>query len=86
VNALALLSPDLLDAIEALIAERVAEALAAQPVGSPWLTLDQAADYSHLSARTLARLVASGELRSACVGRRRIVHRADLDALLDGRK
>ena len=83
-NALDLLSPNLLDAIGALIDERVAAALAAMPTGTPWLTLDQAADYSHLSARTLARLIASGELRSTCVGRRRLVHRADLDALLGG--
>lgn len=77
-----LLSADLLDALDRFVRERIAEALVAQPDGSPWLTLEQAARYVGVSLRTIERRVQAGGVRSTNVGRRRIVHRDDLDALL----
>jgi excisionase family DNA binding protein len=77
----AVLSPGLIDAIEELVAERVAEELAAVSVNgsSPWLTLDEAAEYLRVSARTLERSIAVGRLRSSTIGRRRLLHRDDLE-------
>jgi excisionase family DNA binding protein len=76
-------SPEAVAAIEALVEERVAAALAAQPnSGSPWLSLEEAARYVHVSERTLSRMIERGRLRSTCIGRRRLVHRDDLDAVL----
>ncbi len=75
----AVLAPDVLDAIEALVAERVA-ALDLAPAASPWLSLDAAAGYSSVSVRTIERAISKGRLRSSAVGSRRLVHRDDLDA------
>jgi excisionase family DNA binding protein len=74
------LSPE---AIE-LIAHRAAE-LVLQEIGttngsgSPWLSLRDAAEYVRLSERTLEREIARGRLRSSTVGRRRLLHRDELD-------
>ncbi len=48
---------------------------------SPWLTLPEAAEYLRVSERTLERFIARGRVRAATVGRRRIVHRGELDRL-----
>ena len=82
----ALLAPDVLDALEELVADCVAEAIDAaerQPA-SPWLPITDAADYLGLSERTLERAVARGRLRSSTIGRRRLLHRDDLDAFARG--
>jgi excisionase family DNA binding protein len=79
-----LLAPDVIDALEALVAERVREEIAANgPNGdsSPWLTLDEAAEYLTVSVRTIERRIKSGRLRSTTIGRRRLLHRDDLDEL-----
>lgn len=47
---------------------------------SPWLSLADAADYLCVSPRTLERELKRG-LRSSEIGRRRLFHRDDLDAL-----
>lgn len=79
---LASLSPELVDAIEQLVAEGVAVALQSeQSTGSPWLSLDEAAEYLRVSQRTLERRIARGSVRSSPIGRRRLIHRDDLDAL-----
>jgi excisionase family DNA binding protein len=78
----ALLAPDVLAALEELVSERVAEAVAAMPSGSPpWLSLDEAAAHLRVSPRSVERAINRGRLRSSTVGRRRIVHRDDLDEL-----
>ena len=43
---------------------------------------DDAAEASGLSRSTLKRLVADGRLHAICVGRRRLIPRADLERLL----
>ena len=76
------LSPELVEAVEQLVAEQVREALDVTPAtGTPWLSLDEAAGYLRVSERTLERLIAKGKLRSSTLGRRRLLHRDDLDAL-----
>jgi excisionase family DNA binding protein len=77
-----LLAPEVLCALEALIAERVEAELAAKADsnGTPWLPLGGAAEYLGVSERTLERAIAKGRLRSSALGRRRILHRDDLDA------
>lgn len=83
---LAALSPELVAALEELVDERVSERLGAQDANgngsaSPWLSLDEAADYLRVSPRTLERQLARGRVRSTAIGRRRLVHRDDLDEL-----
>jgi|SRR5579871_5230165 len=78
------LAPDVLDAIVDLVDERVTAVLRPPEDtygGSPWLTLDNAADYLKISTRTLERQIAAGRIDSATIGRRRLVHRDSLDAL-----
>jgi excisionase family DNA binding protein len=77
------LSPDLVAALEELIAERVSNAVgtARNSTGSPWLSVAEAADYLRVSERTLDRLVKYSRVRSTTLGRRRLFHRNDLDAL-----
>jgi excisionase family DNA binding protein len=80
----AALSPELVAALEELVDERVRERLEASEVNgsaSPWLSLDEAADYLRVSPRTLERQLARGHVRSTSIGRRRLLHRADLDEL-----
>ena len=73
------------DAIEA-IAQRAAELVLEQidhgnGSRSPWLSLAEAAGYLRVSERQLQRLLARGRVRSTTIGRRRLLHRDDLDAL-----
>lgn len=51
---------------------------------SPWLSITEAADYLRTSERTIHRLVNRNRVRSTTIGRRRLLHRHDLDALLGG--
>ncbi len=85
---LAALSPDVVQAIEELVAERVREALQANGDGngSPWLSVDEAATYLGVSPRTLERRIASGKVRSSEIGRRRLLNRDDLDKLATARE
>ena len=81
---LAALSPDIVAALEELVDERVRERLEGQSKildSSPWLSIDEAADYLGVSPRTLERRIASGRIRSSEIGRRRLLNRDDLDAL-----
>ncbi len=75
------LPPELVDAIvERVKAELVAELRSNGEPVSPWLSVRDAATYLQTSERTLARLIARGRVRSSTVGRRRLLHRDDLDA------
>jgi len=51
---------------------------------SPWLSIAEAADYLRVSERKLARLIESGRVRSSTIGRRRLLHRDDLDRAATG--
>jgi excisionase family DNA binding protein len=48
---------------------------------SPWLSTAEAADHLRVSERTVQRLAGRGRVRSSTIGRRRLYHRDDLDAL-----
>ena len=85
----AALAPELVTAIEQLVAERVEQALAEQvPAanghGSPWLSVAEAAEYLRTSERTVQRLVKRSRVRSSTIGRRRLLHRDDLDSAATG--
>ena len=49
---------------------------------SPWLSIAAAAGYLSVSERTIEREIERGRLRSSTLGRRRLLHRNDLDALV----
>jgi excisionase family DNA binding protein len=51
----------------------------ASDAGSPWLSIPEAAEYLRLSPRTIERELERGRVRSTTVGRRRLLHRDDLD-------
>jgi excisionase family DNA binding protein len=74
-------SPDLVAALERLVDERIAAALAERENGSEpsWLSISEAAEYLRVSPSTIARMLKHGRVRSSCVGRRRLVRRSDLD-------
>ena len=80
-----ILGPDLVAALEQLVDERLEAVLAshdAENGGSPWLALSAAAEYLQVSQRTLSRLLERGRIRTATIGRRRLVHREELDLYL----
>lgn len=78
----ALFAAEPVEALEQLVDERVALAIADRPTASDpvWLSLSEAADYKRVSLSTIVRLRKQGRLRSSYVGRRVLVLRADLDA------
>jgi excisionase family DNA binding protein len=48
---------------------------------SLWLSVTAAAAYLSVSERTIERAIERGRLRSSTLGRRRLIHRDDLDTL-----
>jgi excisionase family DNA binding protein len=79
--AAVVLPAETMDAIAERAAELVLERIGDHNGGSsPWLTIDEAADYLRTSKRTLERAIVDGRLRSETLGRRRILNRDDLDA------
>jgi excisionase family DNA binding protein len=78
--------PDsVLEAIAARAAELVLEQLGnTNGSTSPWLSLAESSNYLRVSERQLQRLVARGKVRSTTIGRRRLLHRDDLDKLATG--
>jgi excisionase family DNA binding protein len=79
-----LFSPEALVALREFVIETTAEISAPVDFSSPWLTMKDGAKRIHVSPRTFARLVDRGDIRTANVGRRRLVHREELDAYLLG--
>ena len=79
-----LFGPELVAALTALVDERVERALSDREAdsGSPWLTLAEAAERLRVSERTVARLIERGRLGTTTLGRRRLVHRDELDNAL----
>lgn len=79
------LTPEAVDAIAARAAELVLEQISdANGNRSPWLSLAEAAEYLRVSERQLQRLVSRGKVRSTTIGRRRLLHRDDLDEMATG--
>ena len=70
------------------VAERVLELLRGQQddagAGSPWMTVEEAAEYSRIPLGTFRRLAASGAIPSHSSGKRHLFHRAEVDEALLG--
>ncbi len=76
--------PDLVDAIERLVDERLQAALDGREQtvnGSPWLSQSEAAEYLRISERTLQRHVRRERIRPSTSLGRPLFHRDQLDAL-----
>lgn len=75
--------PDLVDAIQRLVDERLQEALDGreQTAGSPWLSQSEAAEYLRVSERTLQRHVRRQRIQPSTSLGRPLFHREQLDAL-----
>jgi excisionase family DNA binding protein len=81
--------PDsVLDAIAATVADRVVERLALPAVGSssPWMTVEEAADYSRIKLGTFKHLVSKGRIRTHEMpleegrsAKNKLIHRDELD-------
>ncbi|HEX2345084.1 MAG TPA: helix-turn-helix domain-containing protein [Gaiellaceae bacterium] len=76
-----LFAPELVEALEDFVDERIAAALGERENGSEpsWLSIEEAAEYLRVSPSTIARMLKQGRVRSSYVGRRRLVRRSDLD-------
>jgi len=79
-------TPELSDAFLAALADRLAPLLAERmvmptPVGSPWMTLEEAVSYTRLPVGTFRKLSAAGTF-TAHGGKRKLYHREELDAAL----
>ena len=48
---------------------------------SPWLSVADGADYLGVSEPTLQRMILRRRLRTTTIGRRRLIHRDELDAV-----
>jgi excisionase family DNA binding protein len=63
------------------LAEQMADQLTAPYEGSPWMTFEEAAEYTRVPAGTFRKLSADGTF-TAHGGKRKIYHRHELDAAL----
>jgi hypothetical protein len=83
----AVLAPDLLDAIEELVAERVASELARRDAtrdnGPEWITLDRAAERLDCTPAAVRMRAHRGRLESRRQGRRLYVSAASVATLGD---
>ncbi len=70
----------LLDELATRVAAEVAERIASEPA-SPWMTMEEAIAYSRVPEGTFRKWVAAGRI-PAHGGRRKLFHRAELDAAL----
>lgn len=77
---------DFAEHIADLVAEKVAARLSAVGSGpaSPWMTVEEAADYSRIPLGTFRGLSAAGRVRSHTSGKRHVYHRAEVDEDLLG--
>jgi excisionase family DNA binding protein len=76
--------PELVEAIAKSVAEVLAERAPAEDGRSPWLTVDETADYLRCSRQRVYDLKSSGRIASAQDGKRPLFHRAVLNAYLTG--
>jgi hypothetical protein len=78
-----------LDALAHRLARRLAERMADQlpssalPEGSPWMTFEEAVEYTRVPAGTFRKLSAQGTF-TAYGGKRKVYHRQELDSALLG--
>jgi hypothetical protein len=78
-----------LDALVQRLARRLAERMADQLAGlallegSPWMTFEEAVEYTRVPAGTFRKLSAEGTF-TAYGGKRKVYHRQELDAALLG--
>jgi len=81
----AVLAPDMLDALDALVAERVADELARRDAtrdnGPRWLTLEQAAERLGCTPAAVRMRASRGRLQTRRHGRRVYVSAASVDEL-----
>lgn len=79
----AVLAPELLDALEGLVAERVAAELASrpEPQAAPWLTLEQAGELLGCSRDAVRMRASRGRLETRRHGRRIYVSAASVAEL-----
>jgi excisionase family DNA binding protein len=79
----AALAPELLDALEDLVAERVAAELASRPApqAAPWLTLEQAGELLGCSRDAVRMRASRGRLETRRHGRRIYVSAASVAEL-----
>src|SRR5690242_11046932 len=78
--------PDVfLDALARQLAGRMADQLAVSALseGSPWMTFEEAVEYTRVPAGTFRKLSADGTF-TAYGGKRKVYHRQELDAALLG--
>ena len=68
--------------IERIVDERVAAALAKRDAPSDNLTTAEAARHARVSPRTIRRWLDEGRLRAHRAGRKLLIRRCDLEALL----
>jgi excisionase family DNA binding protein len=73
------LSAEALEAIAERAAEIVLERQGKTEAGSPWLSIADGAAYLGISARQLQRAITKGRLLSTTIGRRRLLHRDELE-------
>jgi excisionase family DNA binding protein len=80
------LPPELVGAIATAVADQLeARGLVAAPPASPWLDVDEAAEYFRRDRQRVYDLVHQGRLKCARDGRRLLFHRErHLDAYLNG--
>ena len=74
-------APELVDALEQLVEEQLRKRLEnhENEAASPWMSVQEAADYLRISPRHLERSIRKGRLSSTTLGRRRLLHRDDLN-------
>jgi excisionase family DNA binding protein len=70
----------LADEVATRVAARLAERIASQ-ASSPWMAMDEAIAYTRIPPGTFRKLVAAGRIPSHG-GRRKLFHRAEVDAAL----
>lgn len=73
------LSPEAVEAIAERAAQIVLERQQEAEDGSPWLSVAAAAAYLAISERQLQRAITKGKITSTTIGRRRLLHRDDLN-------
>jgi excisionase family DNA binding protein len=76
------LDASLRELIEEIVDTRLAAALATREAASEHLTSAEAARYARVSSRTIRRWLDDGRLRARRAGRKLLIARADLEALL----
>jgi excisionase family DNA binding protein len=80
VNLTLTLNAEQLAELARQVAPLVLAELEPEVADSPWLSVTSAAGYLSVSERTIERAIERGRLRSSTLGRRRLLHRDDLDA------